>query len=84
MGVQFATPDKHDSIVAVARNADRGIEVVLGSVLDDEKPGNPATTGNAAPTVIDSASEGAKAAGSVTFEQNADDDNTDDDPGGSE
>jgi len=84
MGVQFATPDKHDSIVAVARNADRGIEVVLGSVLDDEKPGNPATTGNAAPTVIDSASEGAKAAGSVTFEQNADDDNTDDNPGGSE
>ena len=24
MGVQFATPDKRDSIVAVARNADRG------------------------------------------------------------
>src|SRR5450759_2981481 len=84
MGVQFATPDKHDSIVAVARNADRGIEVVLGSVLDDEKPGNPATTGKAAPTEIESAAAVAQAAGSVTFEQNADDDNTDDNPGGSE
>jgi DNA gyrase subunit A len=26
MGVQFATPDRGDAIVAVARNADRGVE----------------------------------------------------------
>jgi DNA gyrase subunit A len=33
MGVQFATPDRGDSIVAVARNADRGIE---GEPNDDD------------------------------------------------
>jgi DNA gyrase subunit A len=38
MGVQFATPDRGDAIVAVARNADRRIEVVLEVDLDDDGP----------------------------------------------
>jgi DNA gyrase subunit A len=97
MGVQFATPDKHDSIVAVARNADRGIEVVLGSVLGDGdaesaaqggEPGSATTTATDVPSGTDSASEGAEVAGGVTFEldssDHADDDDSDDDAGGSE
>jgi DNA gyrase subunit A len=97
MGVQFATPDKHDSIVAVARNADRGIEVVLGRVLGDGdaesaaqggEPGSATTTATDVPSGTDSASEGAEVAGGVTFEldssDHADDDDSDDDAGGSE
>jgi DNA gyrase subunit A len=83
MGVQFATPDKRDSIVAVARNADRGIEVVLGSVLGDEEPGTAATEDAGGPSVPESASEDVTGDRSVTFEQNADDD-ADDNAGGSE
>ena len=94
MGVQFATPDKHDSIVAVARNADRGIEVVLDSVLGDtegvpEEPGASPTTGILAPTETGRASEGTRAPGSVTSEVDSDDDiagddNAGNDAGGSE
>jgi DNA gyrase subunit A len=97
MGVQFATPDKHDSIVAVARNADRGIEVVLDSVLGDAKgvvegaePGVAATTDPDLPdvpdvsTVTGSADDSATAPGSVTFESETDADDAGDDAGGSE
>jgi len=83
MGVQFATPDKRDSIVAVARNADRGIEVVLEGAQSDEGSGADATTETDALTVPDSAPPGEKAAGGVTFELSADED-ADDDAGGSE
>ena len=83
MGVQFATPDKHDSIVAVARNADRGIEAVLGGAVDDDEPRTALTTDMNAPIPTDSAPEDSTAAGSVTFDLNADD-NTDDNAGGSE
>ena len=83
MGVQFATPDKHDSIVAVARNADRGIEVVLGGATDDEASGMAVTTHTNAPILTDSASEDATDVGSVTFDPNMDDD-ADDDAGGNE
>jgi DNA gyrase subunit A len=90
MGVQFATPDKHDSIVAVARNADRGIEVVLDSVLGDaegvvaeEEPGTVVTTDPSAPILTDSAAEDVTAAGSVTFDHDADD-NADNNAGGDE
>jgi DNA gyrase subunit A len=82
MGVQFATPDKHDSIVAVARNADRGIEVVLGVVSDGEELGEAVTTETNASIPTDSASEDAQGAGSVTFE--AADDIADDNAGGNE
>jgi hypothetical protein len=85
----------------VARNADRGIDVVLDSVLGGEEgarevaePGTGAITDSAAPTVTDSASEGADGPDSVTFDldsdddgaddDNADDDNTDNDSGGNE
>jgi DNA gyrase subunit A len=88
MGVQFATPDKHDSIVAVARNADRGIEVVLDSILGDaggavagDEPGSVVTTDPNAPILTDSAAEDATVAGSVTFDLNADD-NADNNAGG--
>jgi DNA gyrase subunit A len=83
MGVQFATPDKRDSIVAVARNADRGIEVVLGGAADDEESGTTVTTDTNAPILTDSASEDVTEAGSVTFELNTDD-NADDNAGGNE
>jgi DNA gyrase subunit A len=73
MGVQFATPDKHDSIVAVARNADRGIEVVLGGASDVGEPSTAVTTDTDAPILTDSAPEDAPAVGSVTFDPNADD-----------
>jgi len=73
MGVQFATPDKHDSIVAVARNADRDVEVVLDGVLGDEEPGAAETTDTDAPTGTASESEDATVTGSVTSEQNAED-----------
>ncbi|MDQ1535928.1 MAG: gyrase subunit, partial [Actinomycetota bacterium] len=81
MGVQFAMPDKRDSIVAVARNADRGIEVVLegasGADVSDEEVATDdaevATDDAAALTPTDSASPGETGAGSVTFEPNLDD-----------
>jgi len=73
MGVQFATPDKRDSIVAVARNADRGIE----DETDDNTeingggsgPGVATTTGAVAPTVTDGPPETAPKAGTVASEQ---------------
>jgi DNA gyrase subunit A len=73
MGVQFATPDKRDSIVAVARNAERVAEVVLDIVLDDAEPATDASTEPDGPAVTGSASEGATGADGVTFELNADD-----------
>jgi len=73
MGVQFATPDKRDSIVAVARNADRGIE----DETDDNTeingggsgPGVATMTGAVAPTVTDGPPETAPKAGTVASEQ---------------
>jgi DNA gyrase subunit A len=73
MGVSFAAPDKHDAIVAVARNADHGIEVVLDSVVAEGEPGTVVTTDTNAPILTDSASEDSAAAGSVAFDLNADD-----------
>ena len=75
MGVQFATPDKHDSIVAVARNAERVADVVLDSALGEETSDESATTDAEAGSeaVTDSASQDETGAGSVTFEPNADD-----------
>jgi len=77
MGVQFATPDKHDSIVAVARNAERVADVVLDSALGEEASDESATTDAdaeaEAEAVTDSAYEDETGAGSVTFEPNADD-----------
>jgi DNA gyrase subunit A len=75
MGVQFATPDKRDSIVAVARNAERVVEVVLDSALGEEASDESATTdAEAGPdAVTESASQDETGAGSVTFEPNADD-----------
>jgi DNA gyrase subunit A len=97
MGVQFATPDKRDSIVAVARNADRGIEVVLDSVLGDAEsvqeggePGTGETMDTDVPTVPASVGDAARAPGSVTFEPDSndgtadEDDNAGNDAGGSE
>jgi DNA gyrase subunit A len=71
MGVQFATPDKGDSIVAVARNADRGIE-------DEGDEGvngtDPAVTPDAgAPTVTENALESAAEAGTVASKTDEDD-----------
>jgi DNA gyrase subunit A len=54
MGVQFATPDKRDAIVAVARNADRGIEdedEIEEGTDGGPGPGLGATTDADAPTV---------------------------------
>jgi DNA gyrase subunit A len=92
MGVQFANPDKGDSIVAVARNADRRIEVVLEVGLDDDASPDDDVPDAVAPdggqTVIDSVPEGGQSAGSVASDSdsadNADDDDSDDDAGGSE
>ena len=74
MGVQFATPDTGDSIVAVARNADRTIEVVLEDALGDED----ALADDAEPTAetsgaTDSGPPPEAQAGSVASEQDADD-----------
>jgi DNA gyrase subunit A len=73
MGVQFATPDKRDSIVAVARNADRGIE----DETDDDTEINDGGSGPdvapmtdaVAPTVTDGSPETAPKAGTVASEQ---------------
>jgi len=90
MGVQFATPDKRDSIVAVARNAERVAEVVLGEdVLGEDESGTETSTeadvdtDAAGADLTDSAPQDATGAGSVAFEQDADDD-ADDNAGGSE
>lgn len=83
MGVQFAAPDKNDSIVAVARNADRGIEVVLDIVAGDETLSSVVTTDPDAPNNTDSSGEDETGDRSVTFDQNADD-SADDNAGGSE
>jgi DNA gyrase subunit A len=81
MGVQFATPDTHDSIVAVARNADRRIEVVVGD-LEVSNPDVPLygqetdvtlVTEGDAPLIVDSASEGPEPTGSVASEPDGDD-----------
>jgi len=83
MGVQFATPDKGDSIVAVARNADRGVEIVPDGVAGGEgpedgasggeEPGTVVSADSDASTLVDSESEGATQPGSVASEQDADD-----------
>jgi len=77
MGVQFATPDKRDSIVAVARNADRGIEdegdedAEIGE--GGSEPGIAHTTDAVAPTVTDGPPESAAKAGTVASERDEDD-----------
>jgi DNA gyrase subunit A len=75
MGVQFATPDKRDSIVAVARNTERVAEAVLDSVLGDEEPDGAATADvdTDVTNSADSASHSVTEAGSVTFDRSADD-----------
>jgi len=84
MGVQFATPDKNDSIVAVARNADRGIDVVLAEgdpgdegpddeFPDEEGAGAAVVTGGGAAPVTDNAHGVTAEAGNVASEQDADD-----------
>ena len=90
MGVQFATPDKGDSIVAVARNTDSGVEDGLEEVPEDDAEGaqgeegaDPAPDG-AVPTVINSVSETTAKAGSLAAEQDADDNDADNNAGGSE
>jgi DNA gyrase subunit A len=77
MGVQFATPDKGDSIVAVARNADRGIE----DEPDDDTEGAAGDSAGdlavdteaIAPTVTDVARETAAEAGTVVSDKDEDD-----------
>jgi DNA gyrase subunit A len=89
MGVQFATPDRDDSIVAVARNADRGIEDAsdedTGGAQDEGEVPSTAGAGEAdASTVTQSAPEITAEAGTVASEQDADDNDADDNPGGSQ
>jgi DNA gyrase subunit A len=78
MGVQFATPDKRDSIVAVARNTERVAEVELDSVLGDDEPEADAAVDTDAETdvtnVAENAPHGATEAGNVTSDRNEDDD----------
>jgi len=67
MGVQFATPDRGDSIVAVARNADRGIDVVPddGAVMHSDS-GAATTAGSvASEQVPDDTAPDDKAGGST-------------------
>jgi DNA gyrase subunit A len=75
MGVQFATPDRGDSIVAVARNADRGIE---GEPDDDDSPdevGPDAALTNEAddPAQTTGGTESSARAGTVASEEDEDD-----------
>jgi DNA gyrase subunit A len=75
MGVQFATPDKGDSIVAVARNADRGIE---GETNDDDSADDVETDAALANEADDLAqttggSESSGRAGTVASEEDEDD-----------
>jgi DNA gyrase subunit A len=83
MGVQFATPDKHDSIVAVARNADRGIDVVLDIGADNEASESTTTTDSGFLTNTSASGGDERGDRSVTFDQNPDD-SADDNAGGSE
>ncbi|HZW45219.1 MAG TPA: DNA gyrase subunit A [Dermatophilaceae bacterium] len=73
MGVQFATPDKRDSIVAVARNADRGLddETDDDTEIHDGGPGPDVApmTDAVSPTVTDGPPETAPKAGTVASEQ---------------
>jgi DNA gyrase subunit A len=81
MGVQFATPDSHDSIVAVARNADRTIEVVVADLevgrqdgpTEGQETDMTLVTDGEPPRAVDSTSEGAEPTGSVASEQDGDD-----------
>ena len=83
MGVQFATPDKGDSIVAVARNADRGIEGETDGDGDDSGddagPGAVPTIAADDPAQTNSGTESSAQAGTV-----ASDEDEDDTAGGSE
>jgi len=85
MGVQFATPDKGDSIVAVARNADRGIEdepdddTVTDTPELDAAPATVAISDADDPTEAHAGLESSAQAGTVASEQDEDDI-----PGGSE
>ncbi|MBC7560277.1 MAG: DNA gyrase subunit A [Dermatophilaceae bacterium] len=77
MGVQFATPDKRDSIVAVARNTERVAEVVLDVELGDEESAT-ADTGQAGldperTATTDIARQDVNDTGSVTSDWDADD-----------
>ena len=77
MGVQFATPDKRDSIVAVARNTERVAEVVLDVELGDEESAT-ADTGQAGldperTATTDIARHDVNDTGSVTSDWDADD-----------
>ena len=83
MGVQFATPDKNDSIVAVARNADRGIEVVLDIVAGHEESRSVVPTDPDVSVNTDNSGEDETGDRSVTFDHNADN-SADDNAGGSE
>jgi len=73
MGVKFATPDKRDSIVAVARNADRGIEDEDETDEDTESdsgPGIGLSTSGDVPTVTSSVPESPAETGTVASGQN--------------
>ena len=77
MGVQFATPDKRDSIVAVARNTERVAEVVLDVELGDEESAT-ADTGQIGldperTAITDIARQDVNDTGSVTSDRDADD-----------
>ena len=83
MGVQFATPDRGDAIVAVARNADRGIEDGPDDDTDapelDAGPATVAISDADARTETNASLESSARAGTVASEQDEDDI-----PGGSE
>jgi DNA gyrase subunit A len=68
MGVQFAAPDRGDSIVAVARNADRGLEDGENGAQTEDEPDSGGTGDADAPSVMDSTDETTPATGTVTTE----------------
>jgi DNA gyrase subunit A len=84
MGVQFATPDKRDSIVAVARNAEAVAEVVLGETESESETSTEVDGDGDGADLTDSAPHDATGAGNVAFEQDPDDSDADDNAGGSE
>jgi len=75
MGVQFATPDKGDSIVAVARNADRGIEGEPNEDDSADEVGPDVALTNEAddPAQITGGTESSARAGTVASEEDEDD-----------
>ncbi len=75
MGVQFATPDNGDSIVAVARNADRGIEVEPNDDDSASDVGPDASLTNEAdvPAETTGGSQTSARAGTVASEEDEDD-----------